>query len=301
VTAKVAELVARGETSIPATNELFGDPTPNVVKRLRVEYLLDGKPAQKSAAENEVLELAAAAEEVARPSLELARSAAGELELKPWQPGEYQLRTARGRTARITITEPPASLELQGAWDLRFPPGWGAPEQARFDRLLSWPEHPEAGIRYFSGTAEYAKEFDLPSQMVGSGRTVMLDLGRVKNFAQAQLNGRDLPVLWKAPFRLDVTGLVRPGRNRLSVRVTNLWPNRLIGDEQLPSDIEWRGNAIAKWPQWLLEGGARSRVPEGTRRYTFTTWRFYRKDSPLLESGLVGPVVLRSVKLVGLR
>ncbi|MGC8834926.1 MAG: glycosylhydrolase-like jelly roll fold domain-containing protein, partial [Armatimonadota bacterium] len=123
-----------------------------------------------------------------------------------------------------------------------------------------------------------------------------LDLGRVKNFAEVTLNGRKLGILWKAPFRLDVTGIVKPGRNLLSVRVTNLWPNRLIGDEQLPPDVEWNGPALARWPQWLVEGKPRPK----TGRYTFTTWRFYTKDSPLLESGLIGPVVIRSAQKVSI-
>ena len=113
----------------------------------------------------------------------------------------------------------------------------------------------------------------------------------MKNLAEVKLNGKSLGVLWKAPFRTDVTDLVKPGRNTLEVRVTNLWPNRLIGDEQLPDEVEWNGNAIARWPEWLVKGEPRPR----TGRIAFTTWRFYRKDSPLLESGLLGPVTLRSV------
>jgi hypothetical protein len=298
VTARVAAMVADGQYSIPATNEAFGDPTPQVFKRLRVQYLLDGKPMQKTAAENEILDLVEGQEQVLPPPFEVSTNPSGRVELLPWQPGEYEWRTSRGGLKKIAVPQAADTFTLEGPWDLRFPPGWGAPASARFDRLVSWSDHGDPGVKYFSGTAEYVKEFDVPAGMLGSGRALDLDLGRVKNFAEVKLNGRNLGVLWKAPFGLDVSGSVKPGRNVLSVRVTNLWPNRLIGDEQgpegAPDAVEWRGEAIAKWPPWLLERSPRP--PSG--RFTFTTWRFYRKDSPLLESGLLGPVILRSVKKV---
>jgi hypothetical protein len=297
VTAKVAALVAAGETVIPATNAVFGDPVPNVVKRLRVDYRLNGKPMQRTVGENEVLELATEREDGALPSFEVTATPGGAVALTPWQAGVYAGRTAAGRTVRFRVREGARRLSLAGPWALRFPPGWGAPPQVRLGRLTSWSERPEAGARYFSGTAEYRQSFTVPAAMVRSGQRVVLDLGRVKNLAEVRLNGRDLGVLWKAPFRLDVTGRVKAGRNSLSVRVTNLWPNRLIGDAQLPEEVEWQGNAIAAWPRWLVEGRPRPK----TGRFTFTTWRFYRKDSPLLESGLLGPVAVWSAKTLIIR
>ncbi len=100
-------------------------------------------------------------------------------------------------------------------------------------------------------------------------------------------------MLWKAPWRLDATKWVKPGQNTLTVRVTNLWVNRLIGDEQLPPEVAWSGptGPIKEFPQWLVEGKPRPASP----RIAFTTWRFWTKNDPLLESGLIGPVVLRAV------
>ena len=105
--------------------------------------------------------------------------------------------------------------------------------------------------------------------------------------ARVKLNGRDLGVLWKPPFRVNLSGAARAGSNQLEVQVTNLWPNRLIGDEQLPPDVEWDGIHLKQWPQWLLDG-----KPSPTGRLTFTTWHHWTKDSPLLDSGLIGPVSL---------
>jgi len=295
VTSQVAGMVAGGQFSIPATNGLFGDPALDVVKELRVEYMINGKPVTKAAAENETVDLAIPGK-TAAPEFDLTRDARGRAALLAWQPGVYTLKTAAGKTRKIEVNQGARSVALAGPWQLSFPSGWGAPARVTLNKLISWTEHSEAGVRYFSGTAQYTKDFDLPSGVTGPGSTVVLDLGRVKNLAEVTLNGKKLGVLWKEPFRVDATGVARAGRNHLEVRVTNLWPNRIIGDEQQPDDCQWTGDwageSIAAIPQWVAQGGKRPQ----SERYTFTTWRLYSKDSPLLESGLLGPVVVRSAK-----
>jgi hypothetical protein len=107
--------------------------------------------------------------------------------------------------------------------------------------------------------------------------------------AELKINGKDLGILWKPPFRVDVTDTLRPGENSLEVKVVNLWINRMIGDEQLPEDSERNPNGTLKaWPKWVLEG-----KPSPTGRYTFTSWRLWKKDAPLVDSGLLGPVTLQ--------
>ena len=107
--------------------------------------------------------------------------------------------------------------------------------------------------------------------------------------AQVKLNGQDLGILWKAPFRLDVTEALRPGSNTLELRVVNLWINRQIGDEQLPEDSDRNPSGNLKsWPSWVQEG-----KPSPAGRYTFTSWRLWKKNDPLVESGLLGPVRLQ--------
>ena len=149
-------------------------------------------------------------------------------------------------------------------------------------------------MRYFSGTATYETTLEVPANLLKNNQALYLDLGRVKNIAEVRINGGAWTTLWKAPFRLEVTNRVQSGTNRLEVRVTNLWPNRLIGDEQQPDEVEWNGNAIKAWPEWLLQNRPRPK----TNRITFTTWRFWQKDSPLLESGLLGPVTLQAVPVI---
>ena len=114
--------------------------------------------------------------------------------------------------------------------------------------------------------------------------------------AEVKVNGKALGTMWKPPFRLDVTDAVKSGANELEVKVTNLWPNRLIGDEQYPDDCTpngtWVAGGIPAWPEWLQKGRPR---PE-PRRLTFTTFKHWKKDDNLLPSGLIGPVVIRATE-----
>ena len=199
---------------------------------------------------------------------------------------------------------------LTGGWDVTFPPGWGAPEKLHLDRLCSWTDVPDDGAKYFSGTATYKKLVD-GRWIVGSGNhqtptntRIILDLGAVREFAEVTVNGVSYPVLWKPPFILDITdalvcnpSTLNPQLSTLNfqIKVTNLWPNRLIGDEHLPSDREWTPgrNWLKEIPDWVKRG---ERSPTG--RHTFTTWHHWTKKDKLLPSGLLGPVVLRQVRFV---
>jgi alpha-L-rhamnosidase/Concanavalin A-like lectin/glucanases superfamily len=211
------------------------------------------------------------------------------------QPGRYEMTRADGRVVAARIDAVPAPLVVDSEWSLRFPAGWGAPAAVQFPTLTSWAQHSDPGVRYFSGTATYSKKIDLPVGVLGQQRQIWLDLGDVQVIAEVKLNGHDLGVWWKPPFRLDVTAALREGSNDLEVKVTNLWVNRLIGDEQLPVDREWTkvpargGFALKAYPGWF-QGGERS--PVG--RVTFATWKHYENNAPLLPSGLLGPVTLRS-------
>src|SRR5262245_21759511 len=263
VTAKVAALVAAGEVAVPANNSTFGDPTYMHIKRLRVEFTLDGKPMTATADENDVLELVHEAAPVeTRPASSLVVDASGAVELRAFEPGLYEvLSTANaGYTEapeplhRLVVPALPVPVVVAGPWSLRFPSGWGAPAEVKLEHLISWTEHPDAGVRYFSGTAEYATELALSPELGAADSVPMLDLGDVRVSAEVTLSDRALGTWWKPPFRADVTGIGRPGKNELLVRVTNLWVNRLIGDEQFPDDCTWKGITLAEWPSWLLEG-----------------------------------------------
>jgi len=164
------------------------------------------------------------------------------------------------------------------------------------EKLISWSEHSAAGVRYFSGAATYTKTITVPADLLGRGRHVYLDLGNVQVVAQVSLNGKDLGILWKPPYRVEISDAVKPGDNALEVKVTNLWVNRMIGDETLPEDSSRNPNGTLKeWPRWVQEG-----KPSPTGRYTFTSWRLWKATDPLQPSGLLGPVVLRVTEQVRL-
>jgi hypothetical protein len=180
---------------------------------------------------------------------------------------------------------------LNGPWAVSFDPKWGGPEKIAFDKLEDWSLRPEAGIRYYSGIATYRQFFDLPAEKGNGKPHLWLDLGVVKDIARVRLNGHNLGVVWCAPWRVDISAAVKASGNALEIEVANLWPNRLIGDEQEPPDSEYaKGGNLARWPDWLLKGEPRP----SKGRYTFTTWKHFTKDSPLLPSGLLGPVTIRA-------
>ncbi|MFZ1288779.1 MAG: glycosyl hydrolase [Melioribacteraceae bacterium] len=169
---------------------------------------------------------------------------------------------------------------IMGDWNISFDPKWGGPEKVVFYNLDDWSKRTEEGIKYYSGTAVYKKNFDLNENDLDS-HELFLELGEVHNIARVRLNEKDLGIVWTAPLQIDITKSVKTGINYLEIEVTNLWVNRLIGDEQLPFD----GVINGEWPNWLLSGKQRT-----SGRFTFTTSTFYKKDSVLLKSGLIGPV-----------
>jgi dienelactone hydrolase len=182
---------------------------------------------------------------------------------------------------------------VSGPWQVSFDPKWGGPaEPVEFAELTDWSTHDDPRIRYYSGTATYRKSFMLSeTDLARSGGPLLLDLGAVEVMAQVRLNGHDCGVAWKPPYRVEIGGAARAGENQLEVAAVNLWINRMIGDEQLPLDGAWKDSeTLLEWPEWFLNGQSRE-----SGRYTFTSCRHYQADSPLVASGLLGPVTIQAV------
>ncbi len=277
----------KGDTlRLRAFTSLAGDPAPFVRKELRVDYEIGGQRRTAIAKDGELLRL---------PESEGSRDAEllcenHQLVLRAWMAGRFAVTRNSGETDTIDIPKIADPITVTGPWDLSFPAGWGAPEHVRFQELVSWPQHADPDVKFFSGTATYRSMVEIPADRFAADRSLHLDLGDVQVIAEVKLNGRDLGILWKPPFRLDVTKIVHSGRNDLEVRVTNLWPNRLIGDEQYPDDCSpdgrWTTGGIVAWPDWLLKDQRRGEP----RRLTFTALKHWTKDDLLLPSGLLGPV-----------
>lgn len=185
--------------------------------------------------------------------------------------------------------------QVSGSWTVSFPSKFapnmlvdGADENLEFPTLVSWTERPERDIRYFSGSATYRKTVNclIPT----CNERIVLDLGDVRNFADVTVNGHCFPTLWKPPYSVDVTGLAAGGKLNIEVKITNLWINRLIGDDALPVDCDWNGEGrggLKRIPEWVNKG-----EPSPSGRLTFTTWRHWLKGDKPKTSGLLGPVRL---------
>jgi predicted GH43/DUF377 family glycosyl hydrolase len=193
--------------------------------------------------------------------------------------GKSQESEVSIRNGTVNFPELKPVQDLSGAWDVAFDPKWGGPAKVTFDTLQDWTTRPEPGIKYYSGIATYRKTFNL-AQVPGG--KMYLNLGVVHDMARVKLNGKDLGVVWCAPWRIEITGTVKAGENQLEVEVVNRWANRMIGDKQ-PADANAR---TVECPHGFLSG---QKIQTG--RYTFSTSDPYNAQSPLLPSGLLGPVV----------
>jgi hypothetical protein len=156
---------------------------------------------------------------------------------------------------------------IDGPWQVSFEPGRGAPPSITLDKLISWSDSDDKGVKYFSGAGTYTKTVQASSDWFKPGATLWIDLGEVKNLAEVRVNGKSLGTVWHAPYRVDATTALKPGPNEIQVKVFNAWVNRLIGDQQ----------------------------PDATTKYTFTDVKPYKANSPLLASGLLGPVEITSI------
>jgi hypothetical protein len=264
-----------------------GDPAVNVVKTLRVEYETQGRMQTVRATDPEPITFALPDD--AAPTARLEASENGRIRIVTGEAGVYEAKRQSGARLRFRVAAAPRDRALSGAWELAFAPGGGAPPVLTLDRLISWSEHADPGVRFFSGAAVYRKTFRAPDPLPDRSQRVFLDMGRLETMAKVKLNGRDLGIVWRAPYRVEITGLLRPGTNRLEVLVTNLWINRMIGDEHLPEDsARHPDGTLREWPPWL-----QADRPSPAGRFTFTSWRLWRKDSPLQPSGLMGPIILQ--------
>jgi hypothetical protein len=189
------------------------------------------------------------------------------LDLEPWGSVFVVFRKPTSATSRnVPVAERKELTALNGNWKLDFQPDRGAPDSITLDQLASWSDNSDPGVKYFSGTGTYSKTFNVPAISSGKDTQVWIDLGDVKNLAEVSVNGKSLGIVWHAPYRVNVTSAIKAGRNELVVKVTNAWVNRLIGDQQ-----------------------------PGATHYTFADVKPYRANSPLLPSGLLGPVAVYSI------
>jgi len=189
----------------------------------------------------------------------------------PLQPNDAVFVIFKDKPSKTSVTLPSKEerqlMNVEGSWDVSFQKDRGAPGEAKFEKLASFTESADAGIKYFSGTATYTKTIAADKNWFSNKAELWLDLGDVKNLAEVIVSGKSLGIVWKQPFRVDVTNALKAGDNKIEIKVTDLWVNRLIGDAQ----------------------------PGVTNKITYTTMPFYQANSKLLPSGLIGPVRVLSL------
>jgi (4-O-methyl)-D-glucuronate---lignin esterase len=178
--------------------------------------------------------------------------------------GTYRTTDSQGSKQTFIVRAADLQAPTFAEWTLSFPSGWGAPQSIPLHRFQSWTECADPGIRYFSGTATYRTTFHISADSLATGRQLWLELHQVREIATVTVNGRKVETVWRQPFTARVDQFLHAGDNRIEINVTNLWPNRLIGDLQ-PSAIE---------------------------KFTHTNVHSYTKDSQLLPSGILEPVTL---------
>ncbi len=195
-------------------------------------------------------------------SAEVRGDGRGGFELARTDAGDYRVKLSDGRELVATVAATRTVDLPANHWTIAFQAERGAPEGTLpLQGLQSWSESSDAGVRYFSGTASYRTTIDGTHT---AGERVYLTLSDLREICTVRINGKDAGTIWSMPYRLDITDALAKGKNSLEIAVTNLWPNRLIGDAQ----------------------------PGVTRTYTQTNIRKYKADSPLLPSGLIGPVAI---------
>ena len=192
------------------------------------------------------------------------------------------------------------TIPITGTWTFGFDGG----RVVEWPSLMPWNESVDSHIKYYSGTARYEQHLYLNE--LDRHYRYILDLGEVKNLATVRVNGKVCGTLWRPPFTIDITESLLGGDNLLEIDVTNLWVNRMVGDEQEPDDVEWSepvafgaapnsptiGRFMKEVPEWLSQG-----QPRPSKRKAVVSFKFFEKDTPLLRSGLIGPVVLKNYKL----
>jgi len=281
----------RGENNFPSSwLEQADDPEPIRFASLMFEYETNDKTgAWHGISWNGTDGVAISIDEKTEPVVVVPVS---DNEGKPcidfYESGKYELTFAsnKKRTETVSLPEP---MNLNDNWSVAFPH-----KTVKFDQLISWSESADDSVRFFSGTATYTKTFIIPKNFLKKDMRITLDLGQAEVMAQVELNGKDLGVLWKIEKNVDITDYLKSGENHLKISVTNLWPNRLIGEAALPTSDERNENGTLKeWPQWLLDG-----KPDPSGRSTFCMINLWKADEELIPSGLIGPVRITPVKRI---
>lgn len=266
------------------------DPAFGVVKGLDSTHSVDGHQFAIGGTDPEAISF------LLPPNPCEVRSDRRTTELAAWGNGNYAVSRKSGRKTEVGIRLPPRT-GITGPWTVSLAPAHGAPEDFTLEQLAPLSGHSDPGVKYFSGPVSCSTSFRVSRSLITEGRVSKLNLGDVLVTARVKLNGMDPGLLWRAPHPIIANDWLRGGVNELEVEATSLRPNRLVGDEQLPEDSgRHGGGTLRSRPQRASDGD-----PCPTGRVTFSSWRLWEKDEPLLKSGMIGPVTLQIGRETALR
>jgi len=155
----------------------------------------------------------------------------------------------------------PEPIDITEKWNVSFNPDMGGPEIYQLEKLTSWSDIDVDGIKYYSGTANYSREFTVKEESLSKGTEVFIAFGDIQEMARVFINGKDCGIVWTPPYKANITPFVTAGSNEIVVEVTNTWNNRIVGDMKNPDKKPYTNTNIKNK---------------------------FKGNSPLFQSGLMG-------------
>lgn len=288
VTETIKEKVNQGQLKILVQDKLAKPSTQNygISPSLRIHFSVNGIPTNRIIKKGNLLNLSQE-----HPKENILYDKEALTWVSPF-PGKIVYEKSNGIIEEKKLDHVPDPILLNKDWSVNF---LSKKETLFMKDLYSWPSSADDEIKYFSGTALYSKTFTLPEHALASDLSFDLELGDVQVMAEVIVNDIPFGVLWKAPYTVKIDSALKQGTNTIKLKVTNLWVNRLIGDEQLPPDVIYTEDRLKQFPKWL------NRINERpTSRVSFYSWKHWYKNDLLRPSGLLGPVKIRIYKKIKL-
>jgi hypothetical protein len=205
--------------------------------------------------------------------------------------GNYKIDLSDGKTLNISEKKLPTDINISENWKVYFPDIISGKKEYDFPKLIDWTTHQDEGVKYYSGTATYSKDFEIKNSQLKKHIKTTLHLGEVHIAGKVFVNGQEAGISWVTPYELDITHYLIKGKNTITIEITNQWTNRLIGDENFPKEVEYNRFNM---PDWYIN----NEPPPLKQRSTFTTFPFYKKGDATISAGLLGPVLLKSTKII---
>jgi hypothetical protein len=183
------------------------------------------------------------------PAPVLSATRDGNLIAEFFQQGSVQAVFGDGSRKEIAVDSVPSPLDIQPPFTVEFDETWGGPKSVTSDRLESWTRSADAGIKNYSGIAKYIKEVEVPP-LAGDTRAY-LEFDKIAEVARVSVNGKEAGVLWKMPYRVEITGVLEAGKNLIVIEVANTWVNRCLYDATLPQEqrLTWSNSMEFHYPR----------------------------------------------------